>query len=46
MRVVAMDGLMLDVEPVDSVTGRSRTLERRRAPEPLPVGLAGAVEIG
>ncbi len=28
------------------VTGLSRTLERRRAPEPLPVGRAGAVEIG
>ena len=28
------------------VTERSRSLERRRAPESLPVGLAGAVEIG
>ena len=46
VRVVAMDGLTLDVEPVDPSPNGARALERRRAPEPLPVGRAGAVEIG
>ena len=40
VRVVAVDGLMLDVEPVEPV------LEARGTSEPLLVGLGGAVEIG
>ena len=40
VRVVAVNGLMLDVEPVEPL------LEPRGASEPLLVGLGGAVEIG